>query len=338
MLALLRFRRCGTVGGMSHELSALATEYHGNLPNRIQEYLHARGISDEIITLHQLGWNGQRITIPITNRDGVVVCFKLAKDPDDQSTAPKMLTSRGGRVELYGWERVLAKPCRLVICEGEFDRLVLEAHGIAAVTSTGGAGSFRMKWTDDLAAIPELYLCFDHDEAGQRGALGVGQILPHAKLVHLPDEVGRRGDVTDFFVRLGRSREDFLSLLESATPVPVPPLSLPVTASTWSRPFGGLSRRIREIKESVPIADLVSRYAALHPSGNALRGLCPFHEDHSPSLMIYPESGRFRCYGCGRHGDVITFIAGIEELPFLRALDRLEQFRDDYDRETREAA
>ncbi len=177
---------------MPHDLTALAAEYHRNLPDRIRAYLHARCIPDEIIELHRLGWNGQRITIPITNRDSVVACFKLAKDPEDQSRAPKMLTSRGGRVELYGWERVLAKPCRLIICEGEFDRLVLEAHGIAAVTSTGGAGSFREEWAADLTAVPELYLCFDRDDAGRHGALRLGQVLPHAKVIQLPDEVGRR--------------------------------------------------------------------------------------------------------------------------------------------------
>ena len=269
----------------------------------------------------------------------MLVCSKLAKGPEDQDDSPKMLTSRGGRVELYGWERVLAKPCRLIICEGEFDRLMLEAHGIAAVTSTGGAGSFRQEWAADFLSIPEVLICLDRDDAGREGARRIEQFIPHAKLVTLPDDVGPGGDITDFFVRLGRTRDDFLRLLDEATPIPVAPETLPVTTpSTWSRPFGELSRRIREIKEHVPIADLVGRYVALRQSGAALRGLCPFHEDGNPSLMVYPETGRFRCYGCGRHGDVITFIAGIEELPFLRALDRLEQFRDGYDRDTREAA
>jgi hypothetical protein len=111
---------------MPHDPLALVSEYHRNLPDRIIQYLHGRGISNEIITLHRLGWNGQRITIPVFNRDGALAFFKFAKDPEDQTDSPKMLTSRGGSVELYGWERVLAKPPRLIICAGEFDRLVLE--------------------------------------------------------------------------------------------------------------------------------------------------------------------------------------------------------------------
>ncbi len=328
---------CRTVRIMHDDLRAQAIRYHEALPDRIRTYLVARGIADEVITLHQLGWNGRRITIPIRNRLDEVVCFKLARDPEGSNDDPKMLTSRGGSVELYGWERVLAKPCRLIICEGEFDRLVLESHGFAAVTSTGGAGTLRTEWVDDLAPIPEIYLCFDLDGAGRAGALRVGQFLPHAKIVQLPDEVGPAGDITDFFVRLQHTREDFLGLLERATPVPVLPVTLPVIPSSGlSRPFNEVSRRVADVKAAVPIGDLIERYIQLRPSGASLRGRCPFHEDHYPSLMVYPEAGRFRCYGCGRYGDVITFVIAVERLPFLKALEFLENLHSQTD--GREAA
>ena len=314
---------------MAPDLFTLAGEYHRNLPDRIIEYLHTRGISNEIITLHRLGWNGQRITIPVTNRDGVLVGFKLAKDPADTSDSPKMLTTRGTSLELYGWERVLAKPQRLVICEGEFDRLVLETHGIAAVTSTGGAGAFRAEWAADFASIPEVFLCFDRDEAGRRGALRVGQCVPHAKIVALPDEVGPGGDVTDFFARLGRTRDDFDKLLEVATPVPAPPPALPVPAERPATDPGAFSLRIRALKQQTPIADVVGRYVRVRPSGLSWRGRCLFHDDHDPSLMVYPEGGTFRCYGCGRHGDVIDFLMAVERVSFLRALDLLEGFQSE---------
>src|SRR5437016_176845 len=117
--------------------------FYDALPERLRRYLNARGIPDSVIDLHCLGWNGRRISIPISDREVNVAFFKLAKDPDDQSEGPKMLASPGSRAELYGWERLFTKPLRIVICEGEFDRLVLEAQGIAAVTSTGGARVFR---------------------------------------------------------------------------------------------------------------------------------------------------------------------------------------------------
>jgi len=314
---------------MNYDFLALVGEYHRNLPDRIIDYLHARGISDDVITLHRLGWNGQRITIPVFSRDGALAGFKLAKDPEDTTDSPKMLTSRGSSLELYGWERVLARPSRLVICEGEFDRLVLETHGVAAVTPTAGAGSFRAEWAADLATVPELYVCFDRDEAGRSGAFRVGQFVPHARIVELPEDVGPGGDVTDFFVRLGRSREEFFALLGAATPVPVPPATLPVHHTTLPVSSDGLSHQIADIKRSVPIADVVSRYVPLRPSGLSLRGLCPFHDDHNPSLMVYAESGRFQCFGCGQRGDVIAFLMAVEQLPFLRALDALARFQSD---------
>lgn len=310
----------------SLDLLTRANEYRDALPVRIRQYLNARGITDDVIALHRLGWNGSRITIPIAGQDGSLACFKLAKDPDDHSQAPKMLTSRGARVELFGWERVLAKPTRIVFCEGEFDRLVLEGRGIAAVTSTGGAGSLRPEWAPDFAAIPEVYLCFDRDDAGRIGMQRVGQFIPHAKIIELPEEVGLGGDVTDFFVRLGRGRGDFLRLMDSAVPVPVVPASLPVaTAPRWKRPFNHLDRRVAAAKAAVPITDVITRYVALRPSGANLRGLCPLHDDHNPSLMVDSTTDTFRCYGCGRHGDVLTFLMAIEGSPFLAALSRLEE-------------
>ncbi|MGH9461171.1 MAG: toprim domain-containing protein, partial [Vicinamibacteria bacterium] len=215
------------------DLLHLAEAYHADLPPRIRSYLNSRGIPDAVIDRHLLGWNGSRITIPIANRQGEVAFFKLAKDPEDGSDSPKMLAPRGMRYELYGWERLRSRPERLIVCEGEFDRLVLEAQGFPAATSTGGAGTFRHEWTGEFVAIPKVYLCFDRDEAGWRGTQRIGRLIPHAKVVVLPEEVGEGGDVTDFFVRLGRSGEDFEKLLAAAKPVP--PSSEPERAPirTW---------------------------------------------------------------------------------------------------------
>src|SRR5207245_3296996 len=102
-------------------------------------------------------------------------------------------------------------------------RLVLEANGFKAVTSTGGAKAFKKEWAKEFEAISSIYICFDNDDPGRSGALRVGQIIPHAKIVELPAEVGEGGDVTDFFVGRKRSREEFLKLLEEAKPAPVAP-------------------------------------------------------------------------------------------------------------------
>ena len=60
-------------------------------------------------------------------------------------------------------------------------------------------------------------------------------------------------------------------------------------------------------------------------------GLCPFHDDKNPSLAVYPQTGTFRCYGCQKYGDVITFIREIEHLGFMETLERLEEFNPQHE-------
>jgi len=310
-------------------LHEFALRYHRQLPDRIRAYLNARGIPDDLIHRHLLGWNDHRITIPIPSRDREIAFFKLARDPEADSAEPKMLATRGSSLELYGWETVLAKPKKLIICEGEFDRLVLEARGFSAVTSTGGAGSFRAEWAEDFLRIPDVYVCLDRDEAGRRGAERVASSIPHSRIVDLPKEVGDGGDVTDFFVRMGRSREDFVRLLEAARSVPpVPPKRQPVSVSSTSP---DLAARIRRIKEGIPIDNLIVQYAALRPSGKNLIGLCPFHPDRSPSLVVFLETRTFHCFSCRAGGDVISFLRLAMHLSFSEALVALERALPSHD-------
>lgn len=287
----------------------------------MRRYLNDRGIHDEIIGLHSLGWDGQRIAIPIFDLNGQFAYFKLAKDPEDLTGSPKMLVPPGAETELYGWERLRARPGRIIICEGEFDRLVLEGQGFAAVTSTGGAGVFRPEWAEAFNEIPEVYICFDRDIAGRRGAERVAHLIPHARVVELPFEVGPGGDITDYFARLGKTREDFLQLLTQAHSVPPEPARPEPTAPR--DPEQG--REVRDLKAKVRIEQIIAEYVELRPAGQALRGVCPFHEDRVPSFVVYPEGQRFYCFGCGEHGDVLTFLMRREGVGFREALAMLQQ-------------
>jgi DNA primase len=308
----------------AHDLREAALLCHERLTPRLRCYLNERGIQDDVIDKHLLGWNGQRITIPITDREGMVVFFKLAKDPADTSASPKMLCTPGTRAELYGWEQVLARPERIIICEGEFDRLVLESQGFAAVTSTAGAITFRREWSAYFAAIPSVYICFDHDEAGGYGAHRVAQMIPHAQLVQLPDDVGDAGDITDFFVRLGSSLDDFKRLLDTAQPqAPEVPVDAQVQPPHTYPPG---DPAIQELKSRIGITDLVGRYVAVTSRGERALARCPFHDDRTPSFVLYPETGTFFCFGCRAHGDVIAFLMRIEKLSFRQAVDALQNF------------
>jgi DNA primase len=302
----------------------VALQHHDALPKRLRQYLNGRGIPDHIINSNILGWNGWRITIPIYNREGEVVFFKLAKDPDDSRPAPKMLTSPGAGVELYGWDRVLQRPKQIIICEGEFDRLVLEAQGFFAVTSTGGAATFRPEWAKAIRSIPQVYACFDRDQAGLNGTMIVTLMIPQAKVVELPEEVGEAGDVTDYFVRLKRGPEEFVRLLEAAHPAQPMRQERPPRSPIQSTD-SLLAKRIQRIKSAMPIVDVIYQYVVnLRPSGRTFVARCPFHDDRTPSFVIYPQSETFHCFGCRAHGDVISFVQQMEGMSFGQALEALD--------------
>ncbi len=304
----------------------LALQYHDALPQRIRAYLHSRGITDEVIDTNILGWNGWRITIPIYNRQGEVVFFRLAKDPDDTRPAPKMISSPGSTVELYGWDEVLKRPQEILICEGEFDRLVLQAQGFAAVTSTGGVATFRPEWADQIKQIEKVYICFDNDQAGRNGAQVVALMIPHAKIVEWPQEIGEGGDVTDFFVRLKRQREDFLKLLRNAKPATFSSARIESAIKPEMQSLDSLlAQRLQRIKTEVPIERVIAEYIQLRPSGKNRVGRCPFHDDRNPSFTVYLQSNTYHCFGCKAHGDVIAFVRAMEGLSFAQALEVLDQ-------------
>jgi DNA primase len=65
---------------------------------------------------------------------------------------------------------------------------------------------------------------------------------------------------------------------------------------------------ITRIKESVDIVDVIGRHVTLKRSGRSYKGLCPFHDEKTPSFHVFPESGNFKCFGCDKGGDVFAFL------------------------------
>ncbi len=80
---------------------------------------------------------------------------------------------------------------------------------------------------------------------------------------------------------------------------------------------------IQELKARTDIADVVGSYVTLKRSGRSMMGLCPFHNEKSPSFSVSRENGFFYCFGCGAGGDVITFIRKIENLDYVEAIKLL---------------
>lgn len=80
-----------------------------------------------------------------------------------------------------------------------------------------------------------------------------------------------------------------------------------------------------EIKYRNDIETVISPYVNLKKSGRNLKGLCPFHNERTPSFTVYPENGSFYCFGCGAGGDIFTFTRLIENLDYVEAVKLLAE-------------
>lgn len=78
------------------------------------------------------------------------------------------------------------------------------------------------------------------------------------------------------------------------------------------------------MRDAVPIDAVVSEYLQLRNAGGGnLKGLCPFHDEKSPSFQVSPSKGLFHCFGCQEGGDTITFVMKVDHLSFSEAVERL---------------
>ena len=83
-------------------------------------------------------------------------------------------------------------------------------------------------------------------------------------------------------------------------------------------------RDIAAIRDKIHIEDVVGDYVQLRRAGaDSLKGLCPFHDEKSPSFHVRPNHGHFHCFGCGEGGDVFAFVQKIEHVSFVEAIEVL---------------
>jgi DNA primase len=81
---------------------------------------------------------------------------------------------------------------------------------------------------------------------------------------------------------------------------------------------------VEAVRERVRIEDVVGAHVALRPAGvGSLKGLCPFHDERTPSFHVRPQVGRYHCFGCGEGGDVIAFVQAVDGLGFTDAVEYL---------------
>lgn len=198
----------------------------------VRKYLYNRGLNDSTLAKFKLGWDGRNITIPIFDANGDCMNFKLKRDPTLPSGSKGMFSILGrGRKRLFNEGILRQNSDYVVVCEGEWDCMLLDQYGFPTVTSTGGASSFDESWVPYFWKFSKVYICFDNDRngAGQDGTRKTVSLLYRPEgtkvlVVQLPDPSGvdKKIDVTDYFVKLGKSKDNFEELFEKATEPTIP--------------------------------------------------------------------------------------------------------------------
>lgn len=83
------------------------------------------------------------------------------------------------------------------------------------------------------------------------------------------------------------------------------------------------NNQVEEIKERIDIVQIIEKYVRLKQTGKNYVGLCPFHKEKTPSFIVSPDIQRYKCFGCGKSGDIFNFVQEIENIDFVEALERL---------------
>jgi DNA primase len=82
---------------------------------------------------------------------------------------------------------------------------------------------------------------------------------------------------------------------------------------------------IQDLRQRVPLSDVVGRRVKLIRKGRRHSGLCPFHAEKTPSFSVVDDDGFYHCFGCGAHGDAISFLREMDGLEFMEAVERLAE-------------
>lgn len=166
-----------------------------NLQNTVENFenwlVNERHISLEVARTAGINFSSNRIEIPIRLPGGVHHFSKYRRSPM-HDFGPKYFYASGATADIFGREIIsaIADLSTVIITEGELDALAMRTLGYLAVSSTGGAGTWKHEWRHLFADLTPVIL-YDADRAGIEGALRVASMLPNAKIAWLPIEFGK---------------------------------------------------------------------------------------------------------------------------------------------------
>lgn len=177
-----------------------------------------RGLTDAVIKRRRLGYDGDRVWIPVYDDDGNCVNVRKWRASGKHPKIVSYAEGYGEQDALYPVDNLSGQ--EVVLCEGEMDALAAESRGVPCVTSTGGAGRWDPRFNARFAG-KHVRVCYDVDAAGRKGAVRAARSLlavaSEVRVVTLPLTGGKADkDLTDFFVKNEGTKERFEALVAAA--------------------------------------------------------------------------------------------------------------------------
>lgn len=244
----------------------LPAQYHRKLMESsgvVREILRdRRGITDATLSRFLIGWDGERVTIPVYDEYNELVnirryMWNSYEDSLKMLNYTDVLGNAYGENRIYGIEHLHNPDVAEVLwCEGEWDRLVAEQLGIPACTTTAGADNFRTEWFKLIQKKKRIYVCYDNDDAGARATEYMIDNLRGSLEIYRvvwPKDWRSKGDITDIIVKDGYSKDAFMKLFVPVEEVDKA-VSVSLAASSNAR-FTGRRIKIPVLiagKESAP--------------------------------------------------------------------------------------
>lgn len=184
---------------------------------RIKNWLaDKRGINATTAKMFRIGWDGERITIPITNEYGIPINIRRYHS----KRTPKILSygkGYGGNV-LFPIDKLREDDASILLVEGEWDAILAWQMGFNVLTTTSGATSWRDSFTEAFKGR-EVIICYDNDKAGRKGAAQaakeIAKVATRIRIVRLPVTGGLK-DLTDYIVKMGKTEGDLKKIFRRA--------------------------------------------------------------------------------------------------------------------------
>lgn len=185
--------------------------------DRLRVMREKRGLKRDTIERFQIGWDGERYTIPVRNEEGQLVNVRRY-NPSAKEAKDKMKSWATGTGSRRLFLPDILSEETVVITEGEMDAIIGRQYNLPTLSHTAGAGAWDDRWNDSFEG-KVVYIVYDCDDAGRRGARRVARALElfarQVSIIDLPLR-GKGDDLTNYFVDQGYTAADFYTLMQEA--------------------------------------------------------------------------------------------------------------------------